>query len=204
MKLEKEEILARIDNVISELKELRQLVANEDIPSADTEPKALGDLYDLDFSEQEKSIEPEEEKTPVPDSIFALGSDTTLYFDSSEDDDLDVFLENLHGVDDEAEEELLADSFVEKGSTADMHQTFEAKVHFHLIDQLSLADNYLFANELFAGNQAELKNVLSELEQMSSLSQAEDYLYNRLGFDAESEEVKRLWAFIHENASFVK
>lgn len=67
--------------------------------------------------------------------------------------------------------------FVARGSEEVLESAFEPALHFDLIDNLTIADKYLFANELFFGNQADLIEMLEEVERMSSWSQVEHYLY---------------------------
>ncbi|MDO5036374.1 MAG: hypothetical protein Q4D93_05380 [Porphyromonas sp.] len=216
-------LIAKLDKVMSELAELRELLAND-------APTDMGESHpSVGTPEVETSKGAEEETASESCSIFDLGRDADLIFDSSEDQDIDDFLQLLQDKREEVEEpeepkqeekqtsvgdnelgsseteehtseQLLLDSFIERGSAEEMRQTFEERVKFELIPHLSLADNYLFANELFMGNQAELKNVLSDLELMSSMSQAEDYLYNRLGLNPEHEEVQRFIDFIRGHA----
>lgn len=54
----------------------------------------------------------------------------------------------------------------------------------------SLNDRFLFRRELFGGDDAEFNAAIDRLAGFNSLSEAEDYIYNELQFDPDSEAVK--------------
>ncbi|MDE7407302.1 MAG: hypothetical protein K2M76_02680, partial [Muribaculaceae bacterium] len=54
----------------------------------------------------------------------------------------------------------------------------------------TLNDKYRFRRELFGNDNAAMTDTVNMLEAMTSLAEAEDYLYNDMGWDAESDEVK--------------
>lgn len=68
-----------------------------------------------------------------------------------------------------------------------------------VVGKLSLAESFFYANELFAGNQGALREVLEELEKMSSRSQLYSYLYDTLRFSKEEESVREFVAFVEDN-----
>lgn len=68
-----------------------------------------------------------------------------------------------------------------------------------VVGKLSLAESFFYANELFAGNQGTLREVLEELEKMSSRSQIYSYLYDTLRFSKEEESVREFVAFVEDN-----
>lgn len=68
-----------------------------------------------------------------------------------------------------------------------------------VVGKLSLAESFFYANELFAGNQGALREVLEELEKMSSRSQIYSYLYDTLRFSKDEESVREFVAFVEDN-----
>ncbi len=56
--------------------------------------------------------------------------------------------------------------------------------------ELTINDKFRFRRELFSNNDAELAEALQIAAEMSSAEEVEDYFYNDLCFDAESEVVK--------------
>lgn len=104
------------------------------------------------------------------------------------------------------------DDFVAVGSqearpTAEeesVREALEPLLDFDLVRSISLADTFLFANELFFGNKAQLEDMLAEIEHFSSMSQVEDYLYRVRGFSRDDATIQRLVGFIVANASVRK
>lgn len=68
-----------------------------------------------------------------------------------------------------------------------------------VVGKLSLAESFFYANELFAGNQGTLREVLEEIERLSSRSQLYSYLYDTLRFSKEEESVRDFVAFVEDN-----
>lgn len=203
------DLLQRIDAMIEELQQVRREIAHvlvqeaelahcdvEEAPAIEEQPKcppsgitcisSLEELYALDF-EQSGEVRQQEESLGVePESVPDLNME----------------------IEEEAPSELLLDDFpaggiddlfVPCGSDEVLESAFEPKVSFHLSSNLSIADRYLFANELFFGNLGELTGVISEIERMSSWSQVESYLYDTLSLKKDSEEVERFASFIQSN-----
>ena len=84
----------------------------------------------------------------------------------------------------------------EKVPELTLETAFEPMVDFHTAGQLSVADSFFFANELFGGNRPELNRVLGELDRLSSVSQMRHYLTETLGLNLESDEGKRFYDFV--------
>ena len=61
---------------------------------------------------------------------------------------------------------------------------------------ISLNDMFRFRRELFANSAADMNDTLNLVEAMSSWDEAEDYFYNDLGWDSESDDVKEFMAII--------
>ena len=77
-----------------------------------------------------------------------------------------------------------------------LETAFEPMVDFHTAGQLSVADSFFFANELFGGNRPELNRVLGEIDRLSSVSQMRHYLTETLDLNVESDEGKRFYDFV--------
>lgn len=84
----------------------------------------------------------------------------------------------------------------EKVPELTLETAFEPMVDFHTAGQLSVADSFFFANELFGGNRPELNRVLGEIDRLSSVSQMRHYLTETLGLNVESDEGKRFYDFV--------
>lgn len=168
-----QDILQRIDALVEELQLLRREVADlmvRDAAAANDEAEALTTTIIDDIAQEE-------------------------CYKSTEDIDPKTEAEPKK----EPEPEL-KDLFVPLNSEVVLESTFEEKVSFDLVNHLSLADKFLYANELFAGNQSELMVMLEEIERLSSWSHVESYLYSVQRFDRENEAVKHLVEFIKEHS----
>lgn len=97
-------------------------------------------------------------------------------------------------------EASIGDLFMTAGSDEAMEELFEERKHFNLLGNLSIADRYLFANELFMGDQAALTDMLADIEKLSDMSHVESYLYDVRQFGKDEEAVKHLVAFIKEHS----
>ncbi len=84
----------------------------------------------------------------------------------------------------------------EKVPELTLETAFEPMVDFHTAGQLSVADSFFFANELFGGNRPELNRVLGEIDRLSSVSQMRNYLTETLDLNVESDEGKRFYDFV--------
>ena len=116
-------------------------------------------------------------ETPVDPTIEEVTEETT----SQESDETPIV------VDEELEEKV---------PELTLETAFEPMVDFHTAGQLSVADSFFFANELFGGNRPELNRVLEEIDRLSSVSQVWHYLTETLGVDMETEEGKRFCDFV--------
>lgn len=200
-------LLQRIDYMIEELQLIRSevsdlLLREEELLKCEEKQEAvseqsvpihhggitcvssLEELYAMDFEQHKGAVEETVVELPVAESepvaeplVEPKHSEISFHeYDSGGIDDL----------------------FVASGSSDVLESAFEPKVSFDLTHRLSLADRYLFANELFWGNQAELMEAISDIERMSSWSQVESYLYDTRGFNKGADEVKRFAEFVQD------
>lgn len=116
-------------------------------------------------------------ETPVDPTIEEVTEETT----SQESDETPIV------VDEELEEKV---------PELTLETAFEPMVDFHTAGQLSVADSFFFANELFGGNRPELNRVLGEIDRLSSVSQMRHYLTETLDLNVESDEGKRFYDFV--------
>lgn len=117
-------------------------------------------------------------ETPVAPTIEEVTEETT----SPESDEISPIV-----VDEELEEKV---------PELTLETAFEPMVDFHTAGQLSVADSFFFANELFGGNRPELNRVLGEVDRLSSVSQMRHYLTETLDLNVESDEGKRFYDFV--------
>ena len=78
---------------------------------------------------------------------------------------------------------------------------FEPILDFRLSSSISLADTFFYAGELFMGNKPLFEEMLTEMEQLSSMTQVENYLYQVRGFSKDDPVVQRLLGFVVSHAS---
>ena len=116
-------------------------------------------------------------ETPVDPTIEEVTEETT----SQESDETPIVVD---------------EGLEEKVPELTLETAFEPMVDFHTAGQLSVADSFFFANELFGGNRPELNRVLGELDRLSSVSQMRHYLTETLGLNLESDEGKRFYDFV--------
>ncbi len=117
-------------------------------------------------------------ETPVAPTIEEVTEEAT----SPESDEISPIV-----VDEELEEKV---------PELTLETAFEPMVDFHTAGQLSVADSFFFANELFGGNRPELNRVLGEVDRLSSVSQMRHYLTETLDLNVESDEGKRFYDFV--------
>ena len=122
-------------------------------------------------------------ETPVAPTIEEVTEEAT----SPESDEISPIV-----VDEELEEKV---------PELTLETAFEPMVDFHTAGQLSVADSFFFANELFGGNRPELNRVLGEIDRLSSVSQMRHYLTETLDLNVESDEGKRFYDFVLSRSS---
>ncbi len=81
----------------------------------------------------------------------------------------------------------------QKESLADIHQK---KKIVNLKTSLSLNQKFMFIQHLFEGKSSEFEQVLDQIDQFSTLSEAKSYLSNQFQWDIESEEAQEFFELI--------
>lgn len=133
------------------------------------EGESLNEVFSSDY------VEPEHRTATVAE---APETEEEAEADGDEDDKPNVvppampkILLNDNG------EELRVDEKLQRTLSKDLHKAF------------SLNDRYRFRRELFSNSELDWNDALNMVASMSSYEEAEDYFYNDLGWDKDSEEV---------------
>ena len=184
---EAEGILQRIDKMADDLQRLRREVAQ--LLVKHTELCAKGESTEAGSTEA-----PSGERS----EISCISSLEELYARDFESDDEPTEHEPIafepvgEPIKNEKESsDSLDDLFVKAGSEEAMEDLFEARKGFDLLSNLTIADRYLFANELFY--------MLREMEPLSSMAHVESYLYDVRKLGRDEEVVKHLLEFVQEH-----
>lgn len=135
-----------------------------------------------------------QELTEIRDEVTALS-------ESSSETPVDPTIEEVteeatSPESDETTPIVVDEELEEKVPELTLETAFEPMVDFHTAGQLSVADSFFFANELFGGNRPELNRVLGEIDRLSSVSQMRHYLTETLDLNVESDEGKRFYDFV--------
>lgn len=134
------------------------------------------------------------ELTEIRDEVTALSESS---FETPVDLTIEEVTEEATSPEsDETTPIVVDEELEEKVPELTLETAFEPMVDFHTAGQLSVADSFFFANELFGGNRPELNRVLGELDRLGSVSQMRHYLTETLGLNLESDEGKRFYDFV--------
>lgn len=181
-----------------ELEELSLLMAGETSDSAvceaevpaEEEPEADEDTAEPSGGTVEDTAEAEEPaEEEEPEAAESL-DDNPGESEEAEEDTECGYGEAVAGeaADGEPEAEpLRLDEVLSRHRSKDLHAAF------------SLNDMFRFRRELFANNAADMTDAIHLVEAMCSFEEAEDYFYNDLEWDKESEEVREFMAVIQKH-----
>lgn len=203
-------ILQRIDQITEELQLLRREVAALLVREAEANAKVEPEASDTEVAEVTLEEEPKVISNPnesdADAAIAGVSSLEELYsidFVKKDEPEVEHMPEEEPTMETFAMSEPEADInelFIPRGSEEAMEKAFEPTLHFDLIDHLTIADKFLFANELCFGNQADLIDMLADIERLSSWSQVESYLYQVRGYKKDEEAVQVFATFIKEHS----
>lgn len=148
----------------------------EDYDSDDTrqhdEGESLNEVFSSDYVEPEHRIAPVAEAPEAEDAVADDNdSDDEEYKPNAVPPAMPKISLNDNG------EELRVDEKLQRTLSKDLHKAF------------SLNDRYRFRRELFSNSELDWNDALNMVASMSSYEEAEDYFYNDLGWDKDSEEV---------------
>lgn len=176
-------LLLRIDAILSELSEIKQEISEW---MNESEPTTSGVIA------SETSTTAQAETAPSGMKIAASEPSEPISTVMSE-----IRKSELNIMDDEPI------TFIPKARQT-FEDSLEPRLYFHPRRAFSLADTFLYANELCFGNKGEFESVLDDIEKMSSWSQLENYIYVVLKMDRESENVLRFMDEIKSTATTSK
>mgnify|MGYP006896367213 FL=1 len=133
------------------------------------------------------------ELTEIRDEVTALSESSS---EMPVDPTIEEVTEEATSPESEEIAPMVVEELEEKVPELTLETAFEPMVDFHTAGQLSVADSFFFANELFGGNRPELNRVLGEVDRLSSVSQMRHYLTETLDLNVESDEGKRFYDFV--------
>ena len=133
------------------------------------------------------------ELTEIRDEVTALSESSS---EMPVDPTIEEVTEEATSPESEEIAPMVVEELEEKVPELTLETAFEPMVDFHTAGQLSVADSFFFANELFGGNRPELNRVLGEIDRLSSVSQMRHYLTETLDLNVESDEGKRFYDFV--------
>ena len=133
------------------------------------------------------------ELTEIRDEVTALSESSS---EMPVDPTIEEVTEEATSPESEEIAPMVVEELEEKVPELTLETAFEPMVDFHTAGQLSVADSFFFANELFGGNRPELNRVLGEVDRLSSVSQMRHYLTETLNLNVESDEGKRFYDFV--------
>lgn len=133
------------------------------------------------------------ELTEIRDEVTALSESSS---ETPVDPTIEEVTEEATSPESDETPIVVDEELEEKVPELTLETAFEPMVDFHTAGQLSVADSFFFANELFGGNRPELNRVLGEIDRLSSVSQMRHYLTETLGLNVESDDGKRFYDFV--------
>lgn len=184
-----------------ELEELSLLMAGETSDSAASEADDAAEATEAPEADAEDTAEPfggtvedtaeaeESAEEAEPEAAESL-DDTLGEAEEAEEDTGCGYGEAVAGEAADGEpdgEPLRLDEVLSRHRSKDLRAAF------------SLNDMFRFRRELFANNAADMTDAIHLVEAMCSFEEAEDYFYNDLEWDKESEEVREFMAVIQKH-----
>lgn len=154
-------------------------------------------VYDEESEEDSLSEDSEDIQPMMNDSLFDASAFTDSDADSA-DDEIELendFEENSDlGDDENIDDDNQEDSFsCEKtGGVTD----YISSEHKDIRKYFTINDRYRFRRELFSNNEHDFVDNLNLVQAMSCYEDAEDYFYNDLQWDSESEDVVEFMSII--------
>ena len=110
---------------------------------------------------------------------------------------IDVPVEPLN--DNEVADVVDESDLTETGSDLRVDEKLQRHLSKDLHRAFSLNDHYRFRRELFGGSEDRMNAAIDTIEDMESFDQAEEYFYNDLGWDSDSDEVNEFMNIIERH-----
>ncbi len=133
------------------------------------------DLENLPEEEAVDDFEPEPDEDDEDD--FFEEDDEDDFFDDDDDEEEDDFFGEEEEETSDAPENLTLDEALQRRRTKELRKA------------LSLNDKFRFRRELFGNSDVRMTETLALIDAMDSYEEAEDYIFNDLGWDIENTEV---------------
>ena len=197
---ELEGLLLLIDNHGKETNKLVYQLIAEKAENISQMAKILDDSEPL--PEPAPMPEPEPEPEPVPEELpdeFADDDFDDVFVDESEDSEPDIPTDEPDYIDEEPEpldSPEISDDFgiVDSPAIPEDEPVFNdvitrSMAHDDFRKMLTLNDKFRFRRELFENSEKLFADALNTIDAMRSFAEAEDYFFNTLEWDKESEEV---------------
>lgn len=141
-------------------------------------------------AEDDREIEEAAEESaeiPAPQTEDEEDNEVTTLDELQAQSDELISLDDLSVIDagtPSADEAIRVDEMLSRRSMRDLRKAF------------TLNDKYRFRRELFGNSDAAMNDTLDVVAAMHSADEAEDYLYNDLGWDASQDDVKDFMAVV--------
>lgn len=140
--------------------------------------------------EQEPSTEPEPIAEPMPETTVEIETvEPELEEMQEEPEEEEIVMPQDDTTDTDDEEPIRLDEKLARENSRNLRKAF------------SLNDMFRFRRELFGNSATEMTDTLNLVEAMSSLSEANDYFYNDLEWDASNPEVQDFMDIIAKHFS---
>lgn len=198
------DLIAHIDTMITELTQMRDEVAaaverSEEVVSVPMDGTD-SEVTESDALSPETGDKLPSEETPI--EVADQSSDSEVRGDTTDPQHPSTEEETASSEAKLSAATASVDPILEeKVPELTLETAFEPLIDFHTSGHLSVADSFLFANELFLGNRPALVTALSEIDRLSSMTQLRHYLYDTLRLDEEDEAVQHFYDFIVAHSS---
>ncbi|WP_303331310.1 hypothetical protein [uncultured Muribaculum sp.] len=156
--------------------DIEQEPSTEPEPIAEPMPETTVEIETVE-PEPEEEEEPELKEEPEPDE------------EQEEPEDEEIAMPQYDTTDTDNEEPIRLDEKLARENSRNLRKAF------------SLNDMFRFRRELFGNSATEMTDTLNLVEAMSSLSEANDYFYNDLEWDASNPEVQDFMDIIAKHFS---
>lgn len=157
--------------------DIEQVPATEPEPIAEPIPETTVEIETVEPEPEEEEEEPEQGKEPELEEM------------QEEPEEEEIVMPQDDTTDTDDEEPIRLDEKLARENSRNLRKAF------------SLNDMFRFRRELFGNSATEMTDTLNLVEAMSSLSEANDYFYNDLEWDASNPEVQDFMDIIAKHFS---
>lgn len=190
---------AELDRIIKELDILRINIASmaarvESIQASLEQLKSQSMEPDCDSGVSEISVE-----SLPQDEVCTPDQDACAIADAAEMEETDDALETPGDSEPEPAVEIAAEpELVDEPELSDEDTTVDELRHpaRELRQFFTINDRYRFRRELFGNSDTSMADLLNMIEAMSSVTEAQDYVYSDLEWDPDNEEVQEFMTIV--------